>query len=262
MKKTLLFILFLIVTNGIAQKLPRENINGQLVSEAVSLDGILITNQTAKLSTVSQNDGSFQILVRVKDSLVFSGINIPHQILVIKESDLKFTIFRIQLESQATNLDEVIIKRNSLSGNLKQDSENIILTQVKIKIDNLAVMDQLFEDDLKSAPDNKLMPGYIDNTYMMDFAKIGSKLARVFAKKKPQKNGNKELNQFSLLAQNRFSKTFFRNNLKIAEGHIASFLNFCENDPQAQELIAKADDFELIQFLEQKRLEFFGLKKE
>ncbi|WP_026976590.1 hypothetical protein [Flavobacterium tegetincola] len=262
MKTTLLFLLFFTASHGIAQKLPREILNGQLLSETGSLEGILITNKTANFSTVSQNDGSFRILVRTKDTLVFSGLNFPRQILVLNESDLKFSVLNVPLQSQATNLEEVVINRNALSGNLKEDSENIKITQIKIKIDNLAVMDQLFEDDLKSAPENKLMPGYVDKTYMADFVKIGSKLARVFTKKKPQKDGSKELDQFSLVVQNRFSKQFFRNNLKIAEAQIGSFLNFCENDPKAQELIAKADDFELIQFLIEKRLEFLALKKD
>lgn len=103
-----------------AQKLPREILNGQLVAESISVDDILITNKTAKTATVSKKDGTFQISVHVKDTLVFTAFNIPRQLLIISEADLKFNVLQVQLESQVTNLEEVVINTNALSGNLKK----------------------------------------------------------------------------------------------------------------------------------------------
>ena len=262
MKTKLLFVLLLISSGLIAQKLPRELLNGQLIAESIAVEDVLITNKTAKTATVSKKDGTFQILVRVKDTLVFSGFNFPRQILILNEADLKFTVLKVKLESQATNLEEVIINPNALSGNLAKDNENIKLNSLKGNINNETAITKLYEDDVQSSPDNKLMPGYLDQKYMTDFAKIGRKLVRSFKRSEAQKNKNKDVSRFSVVVQNRFSDDFFRNTLKIDQQERAAFLNFCEKDPKAKAFIYTTNDFELIQFLEQKKLEFRDLKIE
>ena len=110
--------------------------------------------------------------------------------------------------------------------------------------------------------DNKLMPGYLDGTYMMDFAKIGKKLARSFKRSEAQKNRNKNVSSFAVVVQSRFSDDFFRNSLNLTESETPVFLNFCEKDPKAKQILTSYTDFELIQFLEQKNKEFKALKKE
>lgn len=262
MKSKLLVFVLLISSGLIAQKLPREILNGQLVAESMAVEDILITNKTANIATVSKKDGTFQIVVRVKDTLLFSGLNFPRQMLVLNEGDLKFNVLKIQIESQATNLEEVIINPNALSGNLSKDSENIKLAKVNPNLNKATAMATLYEGDVQTSPDNKVMPGYLDDTYMTDFVKIGSMLLRSFKRGEAEKNRNKDVTRFSVIMQNRFSNDFFRNNLKINDSEIAPFLTFCENDPKAQAYISGGNDFELISFLKQKKQEFLELEKE
>ena len=159
MKTKLLFFLFLITNSLIAQKLPREVLYGQLITDSTEVDNVLVTNKTAKLAVYSRKDGTFQIHVRVKDTLVFSSLNFPPQSLILNEADLKLNVLKIKIESRPNQLDEVVINPNALSGNLEKDNENIKITQVKPKIDNLLAVTTLYEDDSQSSPDNKLMPG-------------------------------------------------------------------------------------------------------
>ncbi len=261
MKSKLLFLLFLTASGLMAQKLPRQILKGQVVAEAISVEDILITNKTAKTATISKKDGSFQILVRVKDTLVFSGFNFPRQVLVLNDSDLKFKELKINIESQANPLDEVVINRNALSGDLKKDSENIRITRTAAGVDNLAAMDRMYYGDLQSSPDITIMPGYLNPAFMMDFTKIGRKLVRSFKRSEAQKNRNKDISSFSVVVQNRFSDDFFRNTLKMDKTQTDSFLNFCERDPKAKELLSTASDFELIEFLTLKKQEYLALKK-
>lgn len=262
MRSKLLFFVLLCSSTLIAQKLPREILNGQLIAESMSVEDVLITNKTANVATVSVKDGTFRILARVKDTLIFSGLNFPRQILVINEADLKFNVLKIKIESQPTNLDEVVINPNALSGDLNKDSQNIKLTSVNANLNNATAMTTLYEADNQTSPDNKLMPGYLDDTYMMDFAKIGKKLVRSFKRSEAQKNKNKDTTRFSVIVKSRFSDDFFRNNLYMDEVTTISFLNFCEQDPKAKQMIANGNDFELIEFLKQKKQEYIELKKE
>lgn len=261
MKSKLLFLLFLTTSGLMAQKLPRQILKGQVVAEAISVEDILITNKTAKTATITKKDGSFQILVRVKDTLVFSGFNFPRQILVLNESDLKFNELKIKIESQASPLEEVVINRNALSGNLKKDSENIRVTRMSAGVDNLAAMDRMYYGDLQSSPDITIMPGYLDGTYMMDFSKIGRKLVRSFKRSEAQKNKNRDVSRFSVLVESRFSDDFFRNTLNMDPAETNAFLIFCENDPNSKKILSIANDFELIEFLKVKKQEYLASKK-
>ena len=262
MKTKLLFFLFLITSSLIAQKLPREVLYGQLITDSTEVDNVLVTNKTAKLAVYSRNDGTFQIHVRVKDTLVFSSLNFPPQSLILNEADLKLNVLKIKIESRPNQLDEVVINPNALSGNLEKDNENIKITQVKPKIDNLLAVTTLYEDDSQSSPDNKLMPGYLDTRYMMDFAAIGVKLVRSLKNSEAQRTKNRDISRFSVIVQNRFSDEFFRNNFKMDKKQTQDFLTFCESDPKAKELTANGNDFELIDFLMLKKQEYKKFKKE
>ena len=262
MKTKLLFILFLITSVLTAQKLPREILYSQLVADSMSVDNVLITNKTAKLAVYSRSDGTFQIHVRAKDTLVFSSLNFPAQSLILNEADLKLKVLKIRIESRPNQLDEVVINPNALSGNLEKDNENIKVTQLKPKIDNLLAIATLYEDDEQSSPENKLMPGYVDNQYMMDFQAIGVKLVRYLAINKAPNTNNKDISSFSVIVQNRFSPEFFRNNFKMDKKQTEAFLIFCESDPQKKELIANGNDFKLIDFLMLKKQEYAKFKKE
>ena len=262
MKTKLLFFLFLITTNLIAQKLPREVLYGQLIADSTGVDNVLVTNKTAKLAVYSRNDGTFQIHVRMKDTLVFSSLNFPPQSLILNEADLKLNVLKIKIESRPNQLDEVVINPNALSGNLKKDNENIKITQLKPEIDNLLAIAILYEDDEQSSPENKLMPGYLDSQYMMDFQAIGVKLIRSLKNSEAQRTKNRDISRFSIIVQNRFSDEFFRNNFKMDKKQTEAFLIFCESDHQAKALTANGNDFELIEFLMLKKQEYKKFKKE
>ena len=262
MKTKLLFFLFLITSSLIAQKLPREVLYGQLIADSTGVDNVLVTNKTAKLAVYSRNDGTFQIHVRVKDTLVFSSLNFPPQSLILNEADLKLNVLKIKIESRPNQLDEVVINPNALSGNLKKDNENIKITQLKPEIDNLLAIAILYEDDEQSSPENKLMPGYLDSQYMMDFQAIGVKLIRSLKNSEAKRTKNKDISSFSVIVQNRFSDEFFRNNFKMDKKQTEAFLIFCESDHQAKALTANGNDFELIEFLMLKKQEYKKFKKE
>ena len=262
MKTKLLFFLFLITSSLIAQKLPREVLYGQLITDSTEVDNVLVTNKTAKLAVYSRKDGTFQIHVRVKDTLVFSSLNFPPQSLILNEADLKLNVLKIKIESRPNQLDEVVINPNALSGNLKKDNENIKITQLKPEIDNLLAIAILYEDDEQSSPENKLMPGYLDSQYMMDFQAIGVKLIRSLKNSEAKRTKNKDISSFSVIVQNRFSDEFFRNNFKMDKKQTEAFLIFCESDHQAKALTANGNDFELIEFLMLKKQEYKKFKKE
>ena len=261
MKNKLLFVLLLFTSVLMAQKLPREILYGQLVADSTGVENVLVTNKTAKLAVYSRRDGTFQIHVREKDTLMFSNLNFPVQSLVLNEADLKLKVLKIKIESRPNQLDEVIINPNALSGNLEKDNENIKVTQLKPKIDNLLAVAVLYEDDEQSSPENKLMPGYVDNQYMMDFQAIGVKLVRYLALNKTSNSNNKDISSFPVIVQNRFSPEFFRNNFKMDKKQTEAFLIFCEGDPQAKKLTANGNDFELIEFLMLKNKDYLKIRQ-
>ncbi|MEZ0131625.1 carboxypeptidase-like regulatory domain-containing protein, partial [Flavobacterium sp. LBUM151] len=86
-------------------------INGKIVSNTNDLEGVYVVNVQTETMTTTKADGSFSILARPQDVLVFSSIQFKeNRVLLTAEnfSDLNFTV---KLNLVMHQLQEVIIRR-------------------------------------------------------------------------------------------------------------------------------------------------------
>jgi hypothetical protein len=188
-------------------------------------------------------------------------MNINPSKIILTKADLKLKMLRVKLEVFVNTLDEVVINPNALTGNLIVDSKNIKITTIT-PIDFRLAMDTDFEDDRFSSPTNKLMPGYLDTTYMTNFVAVAGKIIKLFkGKSKPKEVGFISKKEFHEAVQESFSATFFTQTLKLKEDEIGLFLAFCENDNNANALLDVNKSFELTDFLIQKNMEYQLIKK-
>ncbi len=144
---TLTLVLLFITQIFFAQQLPREVLNGQIIADSISVEGITITNKTINRYVVSDKEGAFSLHAREKDTLVFSSMNYTSKMIVLNASDFKMKVLRIKLESHITELEEVIINPNSLTGDLAKDSKNIKVTQINPNINMKDALATQYEAD-------------------------------------------------------------------------------------------------------------------
>jgi hypothetical protein len=93
-----------------AQNSDRLNIKGKIVSNTNDLEGVYVVNAQTEVMTTTNADGTFSILAKEGDTLVFSSIQFKeNRVLLTPEnfSDLNFTV---KLSLVMHQLQEVIIK--------------------------------------------------------------------------------------------------------------------------------------------------------
>ena len=94
------------------------------VTNSGEKEWIHVFNKTYNKYTITDEDGAFQILVRINDTLVFSAIQFELKEVVISESIINDMLLSVLLKEQVNELDVVYIKPN-LSGDLLADSKHI-----------------------------------------------------------------------------------------------------------------------------------------
>lgn len=262
-KNNILLLLLLFFSQFIfSQKIPREILNGQIISDSIGVENVNIQNLNTKKFAISDKFGFFALYAQEHDTLVFSSLNLYTKKLVLTKTDLNWKLLKINIENFVNTLDEVIINPNALTGNLKTDSDNIKVTIIK-PIDSQLALKSNYEKDKYSTLENKLMPGYLDTTYMMNFIGIASKIANLISprKEKKKKTIAPEIT-FHTYVKEQFSETFFKETLKLKTDQIGLFLAFCENDLTAKKFLDINKRFELIEFLIAKQKEFVIINKE
>jgi hypothetical protein len=106
-----LCVLIIILSQSLtAQNSDRLNIKGKIVSNTNDLEGVYVVNAQTEVMTTTNADGTFSILAKEGDTLVFSSIQFKeNRVLLTPEnfSDLNFTV---KLSLVMHQLQEVIIK--------------------------------------------------------------------------------------------------------------------------------------------------------
>nr|WP_294922656.1 carboxypeptidase-like regulatory domain-containing protein [uncultured Flavobacterium sp.] len=107
-------VLFLFVSQiSFGQAVSIKEIQGQIFEQPTSVDGVNIINNNTQVTTVSDVNGMFSIVVREGDVLVFSSVNLEtlkHRITV---EDLASNSLLIKMRTKEIELKEVIVNENA-----------------------------------------------------------------------------------------------------------------------------------------------------
>ena len=220
----------------------RKSLHGQFVNEIALVDNGYVFNLNSKTRTFISNQGFFDILAKVKDTLLVLSPSFKSKKIVLQEKDFSKPLLVVALETQTTLLKEVIVRG-------KTDLKPAIGSTQKI-------VDMQFTDDAKSSPVNRTMPsdGTIENG--MDFVRIFKMVSKVFKKDSVEQAGLNKQVDFSDVVSKGLDRYFFTNTLNLKSEEISLFLDYCESDPKSKNLLKEEDEFLLIDFLITKNEEF------
>ncbi|GGA64188.1 hypothetical protein GCM10008015_01370 [Flavobacterium palustre] len=114
MKTNNLFLLFLFLFCQIVfSQDDRKQIHGIIRVDSTLVEGVNIVNETTQKTTSSDVNGSFMLLVKEGDQLLFSAVNLVTLRRKIVRADLEKAVLMIQLQIESIPLKEVIIKEDS-----------------------------------------------------------------------------------------------------------------------------------------------------
>lgn len=259
MKQILLFIMLFFSFLSYSQPKARRVVTAQIVADSLDVSNVTVLNLNSKIHAISDAQGKFTIYAAENDTLQFSSIAFNSRKIVLSESDLELDMIKIRLRGAVNQLEEVIVYRVKLSGDLAFDSKKI-----KIRASFVPESSELVSPDYKRGEKlvNTSMPTIESSLTGLDFGRMGATVIGWLKKPKTKVEKPYITNEtFFELVRQRFSYYFFTETLKIEHDQIGLFLSFCDT-PEGNLLLDPKKEFELTDFLIKKSAEFISMNKQ
>lgn len=127
-----IFWFFLGILSVFSQTKPNfKTLKGEIVNDSVSISGIHIINKTSGSKTITDVNGVFEIGVKKQDTIIISSVQIIPRVIVMENEMLNQTYLKIYVDQFINELSNVVVRSNSLSGNILKDMAN---SNVKVPI--------------------------------------------------------------------------------------------------------------------------------
>ncbi|MET3026395.1 carboxypeptidase-like regulatory domain-containing protein [Flavobacterium sp. UW10123] len=214
---------FLIVLAGQAcwsQSLDRSIFSGKVISNASDLEGIYVINAQTEETVMTNASGSFSILAKADDVLVFSSISFKEKRVLLKQEDFSNLNFSVNLTMIMYQLQEVVVKRYD---NINAESLGVIpmgqkkYTSAERKLQTATALNA-------TANGGTMAGGSISADPLLNFFS-----GRTAMLKKEVAVEKKEF--FMRLLENMFSLDHFIDRLKIPADYVKGFEYYAiEND--------------------------------
>ncbi|KFF06720.1 hypothetical protein IW19_14935 [Flavobacterium reichenbachii] len=108
----ILFVFFF-VQICFGQNAASKEILGQISEQSSLVEGVNIVNNNSQISTISDSEGRFSILVKEGDVLVFSAVNLDALKRRITLEDISSPLLVIKMAAKEVALKEVIVNENA-----------------------------------------------------------------------------------------------------------------------------------------------------
>jgi hypothetical protein len=240
--KVAILVLCLFCQFCLSQSLTRRTLHGQVVNDSIKLENVIVFNVNSKTGILIGPRGFFSILVKVNDTLVFSGLAVKSRKIVLTEKQISAPILRVKLDAFTNLLSEVIVPAKKVIRPISGNTQAIVDTQ--------------YFDDEKSSPKNSVMPSDGTIEKGMNFVRIYKDVLKTLRKNNPEIVDFTQNKSFTEVALKRVGYNFFANTLQLNDDEIRLFLIFCENDPKSKMLLNAESEFQLIDFLVTKNKEY------
>lgn len=230
---TLTFIV-LFTTLGWSQDDDRVILRGKVLYRNVNVPNENVINATSEMATITNDNGEYQIRVKVGDELVFSALNYQLEIVKITEEILKRNRLVIDVKEKVTELEEVIVTPEDQERFLKMQSKKLE-EKFEYEIDR--------SSEVENIALSKQERGVQDG---LNF--VGLFKALLKATKKDKVEERKPLKVSDVMRQV-YDDEFFVVDLNLPQDKIDAFLYYCDTRMPTQSLLKKENEFELIDFL-------------
>lgn len=230
---TLAVVLFF-TTFSWSQDDDRVILRGKVLYRNVNVPNENVINSTSEMATITNDNGEYQIRVKVGDELVFSALNYQLEMVKITEEILKRNRLVIDVKEKVTELEEVVVT--------PEDQERFLEMQN-------SKLEEKFEYDTDRSSEVENIALSQQERGMRDgFNFVGLFKALLKATKKDKVEERRPLKVSDVMRQV-YEDEFFVNDLQLPQDKIDAFLFYCDTRMPAQSLLKKENEFELIDFL-------------
>ena len=223
-------------------------LEGRIVADSIENSRINILNITKNIGTTNSDLGEFKIEVQENDTLLFSSVQYEIVRIKISEKNITQKFLKVVLTEKVIDLNEVIVRKIDLTGNLSRDIEKVKTYNYyegipTSKIPRLTLIGrQLF-----TARD-----GDIDPLLNM----ISGRMQML-----EKANENEQLTFDVQEGIDAIEPSVFINELQIPEEEIINFVYYCATSPIYRKLIENDNYLDLIELFKEKAHAFQKLRE-
>lgn len=228
-------------------------LRGTIWSDAYVVENVSVYNASRKTNTFTDSEGKFTIVAREKDTLEFSSMTMYPRMLIVKAEDLDSPIV-IRLEPKANQIEEVVVHRYKLTGELAVDSKNIKIKEpfeIKLGMTSGEIRMLQFFDDRQSTVKNDALPPAMQPFMGINVLEV---VRMIFPRKPSKRNTERQIayagDVFANGLRAKFPETLFTESLGIHPDEVGLFLQFCsaKNQPE-KNLLDPGNELLLTEFL-------------
>jgi hypothetical protein len=237
-------VLFLFFQVSFSQTTLRKTLHGQAVNDSTRVENVVVFNINTEKGRIVNPDGSFEILAKANDTLVFSSLSYKPVKFVLTHKQMEEPLLIVILEVFYNQLNEVIIDDTSAR---------------PVPVNTQAIVDKQYVADAKSSPKNQ----YIYDGSMVNgvnFVRLYKDVLTILKRKNPKQSNFTSESNFTEKAM-QINYSFYTKTLNLTDEEIKLFLFYCENDVKSKSVLKSKSDFEMMDFMIKKNKEFQKLKK-
>lgn len=229
----LIFIFFLVCAPF---TLVAQTLKGKVYDETTNLKNIKVRNETQNRFTLTDDDGDFDIIASVNDTIIFQSLFYHPKVVILNVTHFQ-DIVVFELEKIVSELDEVEIIAEPVQTVFELETYNIELQN-------------LIQEDIKNNPHLYRPQG---ENYGVDFIYLIAEVVKLFKKNKVKAPVYKPITykqMDSLFDKSSFfNKELITHNLKIPTDKAKLFYDFCEAKYLSSALLKDENKMQLLEQL-------------
>ena len=215
----------------VAAQEKRQLLKGTLLYRNTSVVAANVVNNTAQTNTITDGEGTFEILAKAGDEIIFSSVEFRIKALTITPETIQKNRLVVEVNERITILDEIVVGPENTQKFLdlkKEEFSKVDYTQDKsTKIDNTI-----------------LRQGQLVNG--LNIVNVAKLLAKVIQGRDNSAPRTLVPSQVLPLI---FDNAFFTKDLGLAQDEVIGFLEEMDKKLPSDRLLKKDKEFQLIEFL-------------
>ena len=224
-------ILFLFLSLQFAYNQDRELIQGKVIYRNINVVAANVINNTSQNTTITDDQGEFQIYAREGDEIIFSSVQYIIRTVRVTDEIIKNKRLTVQINERIQELDEVVITPDNTEKFLDLKEEEFK------GFDYIADKSTRVQNNLTET--RQLKNG-------VDFVNIFKLLKTIIDSKSEEE---KESLLASEVIPYLFEDDFFTESLLLASSQIVDFLIYLDSRPNSVDILLEKNQFLLIDFL-------------
>lgn len=261
-KKIIYLTVFLLGLSMTSQTVERENIAGKVYLPGNEItQGITIFNSDSGKAAITDANGEFEIEVALNDKLKFSSMVFQDFSVKIEAGVIASKVLSIYVSETYTQLPEVLVTPNKLSGNVYVD-----LVRLQVAKPNLPTYSAKELNEYDIAPDSYSKSENYAMTHNELRLENGLNFVNIFKVVVNSMNDEKaeELPDIDLDDKIRklYDDEFFKRYLDIELDEINDFVFYASDHGLNKEMLEEGKDLDLISFLIDQSRSYKKMKSE